>query len=84
MKLPLAGIVYLSQASENSIIRLRGLRAFRTVWEGCTVNLWDREDMAIAMDTVAQITMDVPVWHLACTPDSRAVTLLKHTMEEEI
>lgn len=83
VKLPLGGIVYLSQAPENAITRLRGVRAFRAVWEGCTVNAWDRADTAMAMDTVARMTAAVPVWHLACTPDSRAVALLKNTMEVE-
>ena len=83
VKLPLAGIVYLSQAPENSIRRLRGVRAFRAVWEGCTVHTWDRDDMTMTMDTVSRIIGAVPVWHLACRPDSGAVELLKHTMEVE-
>lgn len=79
--LPLAAIVYLSQAPENTITRLRGLRAFRQVWEGCTVNVWDRQDLEQATRTVGEAVGRVPVYHLACTPDVRAVELLKHTME---
>ena len=81
--LPLAAIVYLSQAPENTIQRLRGVRAFRRVWEGCTVNVWDREDVAHATDTVSKALSRIPVYHLACTPDFRAVELLKQTMEEQ-
>ena len=83
VRLPLAAIVYLSQAPENSITRLRGVRAFRRVWEGCTVNTWEREDVEKATKTVSEVVSRVPVYHLACTPDQRAVELLKHTMEVE-
>ena len=83
VSLSLAAIVYLSQAPENSITRLRGVRAFRRVWEGCTVNTWDREDVEKATKTVSEVISRIPVYHLACTPDVRAVELLKHTMEVE-
>lgn len=83
VQLPLAAIVYLSQAPENTITRLRGVRAFRRVWEGCTVNTWEREDVEMATKTVSEVVSRVPVYHLSCTPDNRAVELLKHTMEVE-
>lgn len=78
---PLAAIVCLSQAPENTITRLRGVRAFRRIWEGCTVNVWDRADVELATQTVSRIISRIPVYHLACTPDSRAVELLKNTLE---
>lgn len=83
VQLPLVAIVYLSQAPENSITRLRGVRAFRRVWEGCTVNTWERADVEKATKTVTEVISCIPVYHLACTPDVRAVELLKHTMEVE-
>ena len=81
--LPLKAIVYLTQAPENAVTRLRGVRAFRRVWEGCTVNTWDRDDMEKATKTVSEVISRVPVYHLACTPDRGAVEALKHTMEVE-
>lgn len=83
VKLPLRAIVLLSQAPVNQITRLRGLRAFRAVLEGCTVNVWDRSDVELATRTVTEVIGQVPVYHLACTPDVRAVELLKQTMEVE-
>jgi hypothetical protein len=44
-KTPLAAIVYLSQAPETTIVRLTGARAFRRLWEGCSVNIWNPADM---------------------------------------
>ena len=81
--LPLKAIVYLTQAPENAVSQLRGVRAFRRVWEGCTVNTWDRDDMEKATQTVSGVISRIPVYHLACTPDIRAVEALKHTMEVE-
>lgn len=82
--LPLKAIVYLSQAAENSICRLKGVRAFRRVWEGCTVNFWDRSDLELATNTVSGVVSRIPVYHLACTPDVRAVEVLKNTLEVEL
>lgn len=82
--LPLGAIVYLSQAKENTVTRLRGARAFRRVWEGCGVPMWDRSVLEQTMQTVTQTLSLVPVYHLACTPDVRAVELLCDTMEGKI
>lgn len=79
--LPLKAIVCLTQAPENAIRRLRGAGAFRAVWEGCTVHVWDRAAVELATRTVSGVVGAVPVYHLACTPDIRAAELLKHTME---
>ena len=78
--LPLAGIVYLSQAPQTTIRPLRGLQAFRSVWEGVSVNTWDKEDVAKVMDTVTQVVSAVPVWQLACTPDETAVAALERQL----
>lgn len=81
--LPLGAIVYLSQAPENTVTRLRGVRAFRSIWEGCTVDVWDRQDLDRATQSVMAVLNRVPVYHQACTPDVRAAQLLKRTMEVE-
>ena len=82
-KFPVAAIVCLSQAPENSITQVKGLRAFRNLWEGCSINLWDREDVAICTQTVMDALQQVPVIHLACTPDESAVETLEAYLEKE-
>ena len=79
--MPISAIVYLTQAPMCKIERLRGVRAFRRVWEGCTLPMWDRADMERLTDTVGWIIGQIPVFHLACTPDQRAVDLLHETIE---
>ena len=76
-ELPLAAIVYLTQSPKSSVQPLTGLRAFRRVWEGCSIHTWDREDMELCTNTVMEAIRQVPVVHLACTPDEDAVNVLE-------
>ena len=81
--LPLAAIVYLSQAPQTSIVRLSGVRVFRSIWEGCSVNLWNSEDVTACTESVLQAVEKVPVFHLACTPDASAVTALLQELTKQ-
>ena len=80
--LPVAAIVYLTQAPRSEVRSLTGLQAFRHVWEGCSVNVWDKEDMARCTNTVAEAIRQVPVVHLACRPDETAVQALEAYLNE--
>ena len=80
--LPLAAIVYLKQAPQTTIRRMRGAEAFRRIWEGCSVNVWDRTDMELVSETVRRIVTEIPVYELACTPDESAVIALEGVLEE--
>jgi hypothetical protein len=75
--LPLAAVVYLRQAPQTTIRPLRGAEAFHRVWEGCSVNTWDRIDVENITETVTGVLSAVPVFELACTPDETAVTALE-------
>ena len=75
--LPLAAIVYLKQAPQTTIRRLRGAEAFRRIWEGCSINTWDRGDVELVSETVGRIVTELPVYELACTPDESAVIALE-------
>lgn len=80
--LPLSAIVYLKQAPETTIRRLRGAEAFRRVWEGCSVNIWDRTDVELVSEAVQTVLMTVPVFELACTPDESAVIALEGVLQK--
>lgn len=75
--LPLAAIVYLGQAPETTIEQMNFMNGFRKVWEGCTVNTWNPDDLNKAIDIVQQITAQTPVFFLNCTPDESAVIALE-------
>lgn len=75
--LPLRAVVYLSQAKTTSVERLRGFQSFRRLWEGCSVNIWNREDVTLCTQTVLDTLERIPVYHLSCTPDEAAVRALE-------
>lgn len=77
---PLAAIVYLSQTPETAITPLVGLRSFKAIWEGCSVNIWNPEDVAVCSETVLTVVQRIPVFHLACTPDESAVEALEQEL----
>ena len=81
-RMPLAAVVYLSQAPQTTIEPLRGFRAFRKLWEGCSINLWDRADVDSCAENVTRVLGQVPMFHLACTPDASAVRALEQRLEE--
>lgn len=75
--LPVYAIVYLSQGKTTQLSPLTGVRAFARIWEGCSVNVWNREDLTVCTQTVTEILSRVPVYHLSCTPDESAVFALE-------
>lgn len=82
VSLPLAAIVYLTQAPTTSIKRLSGVQAFRRLWEGCSINVWNRDDMDNCSKSVVGIVDRIPVFHLACTPDESAVIALENALKQ--
>ena len=80
--LPLAAVVYLAQAPETSIRQLRGYEAFARIWEGCSINTWDREDMTRVSEAVRTVAQRVPVFHMPCRPDESAVLVLENALKE--
>lgn len=81
--LPLEAVVYLKQAPVTTIRQLRGLEAFRRVWEGCCVNTWNRVDMHAASGLVEKLLGQVPVYELPCTPDESAVKALEQQLRKQ-
>lgn len=76
-KTKLAAIVYLTQAADTSLQRLTGARAFRRLWEGCSVNIWNSVDMEKTTAAVMDTLTSVPVYHLACRKDLTAIEALE-------
>lgn len=79
---PLAAIVYLGQAKQTTIRRLGGFEAFRRIWEGVSVNTWNRGDVALVSETVQRAARSVPVYHMLCTPDESAVNALEQALRK--
>ena len=73
----LAAIIYLTQAPETTLTRLTGARAFRRLWEGCSVNIWNQADIERTTAAVMSTLAAVPVYHLACRKDETAIEALE-------
>lgn len=80
--LPIAAIVYLSQAPETSIRPISGYEAFSRIWEGVSVNTWDKTDLELVSSAVQTLAAQVPVFHLCCTPDESAVLTLEAALRK--
>ena len=81
-RLPLSAIVYLSKSDDNHLQELKGIQAFRKLWEGLSVNVWDREDMDRASARVLDVVSQTPILHLSCRADEDAVLLLDRYLTE--
>ena len=79
---PLRAVVYLTQAPENRIERLGGMRAFGALMEGIKANTWNSRDTETAADTLTAICTAVPVFKLDCVPDESAVAALEAELEK--
>lgn len=79
---PIRAIVVLSQARENSLQRLSPLVAFRKLYSESTALTWDAGFIDQLSGLLLQIVSEVPVYHLACRPDTQAVALLKQVLSE--
>ena len=81
--LPIQAIVYLGQAPKTTIRKLRGYEAFSKIWEGVSVDTWDKTDMDAVSAVVQRAAATLPVYHLACTPDESAVSALEEALRKQ-
>lgn len=79
---PIAAVVSLGQAPENSIKRLGGAAAFRAVLEGIKVDMRDAGEMSAAVEAARAAASEIPVFRLDCTPDIGAVTTLENELKK--
>ena len=77
---PVAGIVLLSQAPYNRIVRLKGIGAYAAVVPSISGKRWDSVIADGLHDTENYLATNIPVWHLDCLPDSNAAHLCKDTI----
>ena len=82
--LPIAAIVHLEQAPRTSIRKLRGYEAFSKIWEGVSVNTWEKEDMELVSGVVQKVAEKIPIYHLPCTPDESAVIALEEALRKQV
>lgn len=77
---PIGGIVLLSQAPYNKIVRLKGIGAYAAVVPSISGKRWDSLIADGLHETENALASGVPVWHLDCLPDADAAHLCKDTV----
>ena len=77
---PVGGIVLLSQAPYNKIVRLRGVQAYAALVTSISGKRWDKSVADGLHATENALAKNVPVWHLECLPDEAAAKLCNKTV----
>lgn len=80
---PIRAIVVLRQAPENTIERLRAGEAFRLLYSESAFQRWHDAGHQRIVDLLVKLSREIPVYLLRCTPDERAVALLRKTISTE-
>ena len=81
--LPIDAIVYLGQALQTTIRKTEGYQAFMKIWEGVSVNSWDKKDVEQVSQVVSEVVQEIPIFHLTCTPDESAVIALEEALNKK-
>jgi hypothetical protein len=76
---PIAGIILLEQAPENTIVPV-GTDAFKALLSETIVNTWDPAFMAKITDLICDVMTQVPIYRLRCRPDEAAAKLAYQTI----
>ncbi len=74
--LPLKAIVILSQSPENKITRVTGIKAIQSLMGNIYLDFVAPGETQQCVDTLIDLLSKVPVYHLQCTPDEKAVECL--------
>ena len=80
---PLACLVLLQQGSENKIIRLKPVKALSLLMRQIIIDGWDPVSRRDAMELLAQVLDDVPIYSLTCTVSEEAVAVLENALQKE-
>lgn len=76
---PIAGIILVNKAPENSLQRL-GIAAFTPLFTQTIVNSWDTLFMEKITRLFQELLLQVPVYRLNCRPDLEAVELVHRAL----
>lgn len=79
---PIRAIFFLEQGPACSLRRLGVAESFHKLYSGAVTNLWDSGYVSRLCDLLQALAVQVPAYHLICTPDSAAVDCVRHVLEE--
>lgn len=74
-------IVVIKQGQQCALRRLQAMEAFKKIFSQLTVNSWDCEYVSRVSKMAVELVHDIPVYELVCTPDKKAIEILKIELE---
>lgn len=80
---PVSAVAVLEQGENCEIQKLSQAEAFRKVYSGLTVNMWNPEYVERITAVTAEFVAEIPVYRMVCTPDRRAVEVLEDILRKE-
>ena len=83
-KAPVAAVVMLEQAPENTIVPMNPAQALRKIWPEVSLHRWDRAFTEKGLNLLTDFVTAVPFYKLSCRPDEGAVRLLHDTITHEV
>ena len=81
-KVPLAGICFLKQATENKIRRMTAFEAVGSLCSQTVYALYKTENMDRMLACVDALVRDIPIWQLENFPGEEAARLACETMSK--
>ena len=81
-ELPMKALVVLTQAKENQVTRLKGVKALMAIMANCFGHPEIPQCQTKIFQLLSKVLENVPVYLLACTPDVRAVEALEACLQE--
>lgn len=79
---PLRAVVMLGQGPACRLTRLPLAAAFQRLYAQTTVNTWNPAYVSRVFALLTQLAEEIPVYHLICTPDRRAVACLRDRLRQ--
>lgn len=76
-------VILLNQGTMNEARRLRPAKAISLLMRQVVMDCWNGSARVGNMGLLAELTEDIPVYLLTCTPDERAVQVLETKLIEE-
>ena len=81
--LPLKAIVELGQSKQNTVTRLTGIGGLQAVLSNTYIDMHTPGVPVKCVELINRILSSVNVYHLDCTPDEKAVEILKSALKNE-
>lgn len=79
-KVPVRFIVILGKANRCTLERMTTGDSFKTIYGLSTVYSWSKEYVERTIEMIQKLIQDIPVYHLDCTPDEKAIEIVENLL----